>query len=128
MARTATIVQTRWRRPARLLSSGILLLAGAQVAVAADTKAPSAARPASAAAVVLPPGVTEDLLAPPPMPRFMLDRNARKLTPQQMAEEARAASLRAGKPPSTPSSGAASPTSTGTQGSAAPEGVPSGKP
>jgi hypothetical protein len=53
--------------------------------------------------VVLPEGVTEEMLAPPPVPRFMLEPPSKPLTQAEMMEQIREAELKAGvsspKPP-----------------------------
>ena len=50
----------------------------------------------AAAAFVLPPGITEDMLAPPPVPRFMLEKPASPLTMDEMVQQARDAEMKAG--------------------------------
>lgn len=45
----------------------------------------------SAPAVVLPPGITEEMLAPPPVPRFMLEKPAKPLTMNEMIQQTRQA-------------------------------------
>lgn len=46
--------------------------------------------------VVLPEGITEEMLAPPPMPQFMLKKSATPLLIDEMVEQARAAEIKAG--------------------------------
>lgn len=43
----------------------------------------------------LPPGVTDAMLAPPPMPRFMLEKPAKPITLDEMIRQAREAAKRA---------------------------------
>ena len=50
----------------------------------------------TAPAFVLPPGVEEDMLAPPPVPRFMLEKPATPLTMDEMMQQAREAERKAG--------------------------------
>lgn len=73
-----------------------ILLAGATLSSAQN--APAEQKPAKPpqAAVVLPPGVTEEMLAPPPMPRFMLEKSAKPLTLDEMVQQAREAEKNAG--------------------------------
>jgi soluble lytic murein transglycosylase-like protein len=54
---------------------------------------------ASAAKVVLPPGITEEMLAPPPVPSFMLKKPDKALTVDEMVKQAREAELKAGIKP-----------------------------
>jgi len=49
-----------------------------------------------AATVALPPGVTEEMLAPPPMPAFMLKKPVKPLSMDEMVQQAREAEQRAG--------------------------------
>ena len=50
---------------------------------------------APASQVVLPPGVTEEMLAPPPVPGFMLKKPAKPLTMDEMVQQAREAERKA---------------------------------
>ena len=55
-----------------------------------------------AAKVVLPEGVTEEMLAPPPVPRFMLEPPSKPLSHDEMAQQIQEAERRSGikrKPP-----------------------------
>ncbi len=45
--------------------------------------------------VILPAGVTEEMLAPPPVPRFMLEKPAKPLTTDEMVQQAREAEAKA---------------------------------
>ena len=52
------------------------------------------------ATIVLPDGITEEMLVPPPVPRFMLEKPAQPLTMDEMMVQAREAEKKAGvKPP-----------------------------
>lgn len=51
---------------------------------------------ASAPTVVLPAGITEEMLAPPPVPSFMLKPSATPLTVDEMVQQAREAEQKAG--------------------------------
>lgn len=46
--------------------------------------------------VELPPGITEEMLAPPPVPSFMLKKPDKALTVEEMVQQAREAELKAG--------------------------------
>ena len=46
--------------------------------------------------VVLPEGITEEMLAPPPVPAFMLEKPAKPLTVLEMQQQAREAEKKAG--------------------------------
>ncbi|HLA33564.1 MAG TPA: hypothetical protein VJ001_01715 [Rhodocyclaceae bacterium] len=61
--------------------------------------AESGAQKPAAKAVALPPGVTEEMLAPPPVPRFMLEKPTRQLSMEEMVQQAREAEKKAGIPP-----------------------------
>lgn len=50
------------------------------------------------APVKLPDGITEEMLAPPPVPQFMLKKPARQLTVDEMMQQAREAERRSGIP------------------------------
>lgn len=69
--------------------------------VSAQNTAPPAppASAASAAKVVLPPGITEEMLAPPPVPSFMLKKPDKALTVDEMVQQAREAERKAGVKP-----------------------------
>ncbi|MDD5029253.1 MAG: hypothetical protein PHH58_07110 [Rhodoferax sp.] len=85
------------------LMAGLVLLCSLPGLTLAQSKpTPAAAAPASAASaakVVLPPGITEEMLAPPPVPSFMLKPPAKPLTVEQMVQQAREAELKAGIKP-----------------------------
>jgi hypothetical protein len=55
--------------------------------------------PSAQPAYQLPAGVTEEMLAPPPVPRFMLEKPAKPLTVEEMQQQAREAERRAGIQP-----------------------------
>lgn len=63
------------------------------------TTAVAPASAASAAEVVLPPGITEEMLAPPPVPGFMLKPPTQPLTVDEMVQQAREAERKAGIKP-----------------------------
>lgn len=69
----------------------------------AQSSAPPAppASAASAAKVVLPPGITEEMLAPPPVPSFMLKKPDKPLSVDEMVQQAREAERKAGIKPTT---------------------------
>ncbi|OIN94036.1 MAG: hypothetical protein AUJ20_02160 [Comamonadaceae bacterium CG1_02_60_18] len=69
--------------------------------VSAQNTAPPAApaSAASAAKVVLPPGITEEMLAPPPVPSFMLKKPDKPLSVDEMVQQAREAERKAGVKP-----------------------------
>ena len=69
-------------------------LANAQTLVLADNTASTQAA-ASEPKMVLPPGVTEEMLAPPPVPRFMLERSSKPTTMEEMARQAHEAEQKA---------------------------------
>lgn len=46
--------------------------------------------------VVLPAGITEEMLAPPPVPQFMLEKPAKPLTMDEMMQQAHEAEKKAG--------------------------------
>ncbi len=50
----------------------------------------------AATVVTLPPGVTEEMLAPPPVPAFMLKKPAKPLTMDEMVQQAREAEQKIG--------------------------------
>jgi len=52
--------------------------------------------PTSSGRGVLPPGLTEEMLAPPPVPRFMLEKPSRPMTTEEMMLQARAVERKAG--------------------------------
>ncbi len=64
-------------------------LAQEAVKTAKSTKPP-------ASTVALPAGITEEMLAPPPVPRFMLEKPAKPLTTDEMVQQARDAEIKAG--------------------------------
>jgi len=59
----------------------------------------SAASTAAPAKVVLPPGITEEMLAPPPVPSFMLKKPETPLSVDEMVQQAREAERKAGIQP-----------------------------
>lgn len=72
---------------------GILLDAG--VSSAQEPAGGPGAVPPAPGKVILPPGITEEMLAPPPVPRFMLEKPSRPLTTDEMMQQAREAEQRA---------------------------------
>ena len=46
--------------------------------------------------VILPAGITEEMLAPPPVPSFMLEKPSKPLTTDEMVQQAREAEAKAG--------------------------------
>ena len=86
---------------ARVLVS-VSLLVGASLVLAQESNS-AAAQPAvqaSAPQVALPAGITEEMLAPPPVPGFMLKPPTKPLSVDEMVQQAREAELKAGiKPP-----------------------------
>ena len=78
------------------------------VGLAHGQQSPSGDR-ASAPRVALPPGVSEDMLAPPPVPRFMLEKPGKPLTLDEMRAQVREAERHAGvEIQAEPANGAAS--------------------
>lgn len=75
------------------LSSVFILGQGSVIAQDKQMTQPKTAGQASQ--YVLPPGITEEMLAPPPVPQFMLEQPAKPLTTQQMIEQARDAERKA---------------------------------
>ena len=57
--------------------------------------APDTVKPAQPAPYKLPEGVTEEMLAPPPVPRFMLEKPSKPLTQEEMVQQAREAESKA---------------------------------
>lgn len=76
---------------ASLMAGASMTLAGAQ-----GTPPNPPASAASAPKVELPPGITEEMLAPPPVPAFMLRPPAKPLTVDEMVQQAREAEQKAG--------------------------------
>ena len=68
-----------------------ILVASVNLSQAQEASQETKAGKKPAPEVVLPPGVTEALLAPPPMPRFMLEKPAKVLTLDEMIRQAREA-------------------------------------
>ncbi len=66
---------------------------------AQSNPAPPPASASSATKVVLPPGITEEMLAPPPVPSFMLKKPDKVLTVDEMVQQAREAEQKAGIKP-----------------------------
>ena len=54
----------------------------------------------SASATRLPVGVTEEMMAPPPVPAFMLEKPEKPLSMEEMVRQAREAEKKAGVPAS----------------------------
>ena len=71
-------------------------LAGAQPSVAKDKPAAAKSSAKPATKVVLPEGVTEEMLAPPPVPRFMLEPPSKPLSHDEMAQQIQEAERKAG--------------------------------
>ena len=61
----------------------------------AANETPSQPKKQAPTKVVLPEGVTEEMLAPPPVPRFMLEKPAKPLSNEEMVEQAREAERKA---------------------------------
>jgi hypothetical protein len=80
-----------------LCIAGLVTLNGLTLAQS-NTAAPPASS-ASAAKVVLPPGITEEMLAPPPVPSFMLKPPTKPLSVDEMMQQAREAEQKAGIKP-----------------------------
>lgn len=75
----------------------IKLAVGGFVAIALGAIADEVAQvPSPSGRVVLPPGLTEEMLASPPVPRFMLEKPSRPLTTEEMVQQAREAERKAG--------------------------------
>jgi hypothetical protein len=72
------------------------LLAGVDLSQAQDAAQDGKLSPPTAQKVPLPSGMTEDMFAPPPVPRFMLEKPARPLTHDEMMAQAREAERKAG--------------------------------
>ncbi|MDD2611135.1 MAG: hypothetical protein PHX60_15905 [Giesbergeria sp.] len=79
----------------------ISLTLGANLSLAQDIKriASQQASQASAPRVVLPAGITEEMLAPPPVPSFMLKPTEKPLSVDDMVQQAREAEKKAGIKP-----------------------------
>lgn len=75
------------------------LVAGTHLALAQDNTSNPPSSKASAPKVVLPAGITEEMLAPPPVPSFMLKPPAKPLTVDEMVQQAREAEQKAGIKP-----------------------------
>jgi hypothetical protein len=69
------------------------------VALAQDNPTKEPSSKASAPKVVLPAGITEDMLAPPPVPSFMLKPPTKPMTVDEMVQQAREAEQKAGIKP-----------------------------
>lgn len=67
------------------------LLVGVSLSQAQEVTQEAKASKKPAPEVILPPGVTEASLAPPPMPRFMLEKPTKPLTLDEMLRQAREA-------------------------------------
>ncbi len=91
MMRHNSIMQrnTRWT----LIFVGLSLVANLALAQSKGNDAKLATP--TPAKVVLPNGVTEEMLAPPPVPRFMLEKPGRPLTMDEMLQQVREAESRA---------------------------------
>jgi hypothetical protein len=75
----------------RVISKGFLLTGLAvafPLAMADNGASTQPTSTASAPKVALPPGITEEMLAPPPVPHFMLERRPQSLTIKEMAQQA----------------------------------------
>jgi len=78
------------------------LIAVVGLTQAQDNTVKGPSSPASAPKIVLPPGITEEMLAPPPVPSFMLNKPDKTLTVDEMVQQARQAELKAGIKPTAP--------------------------
>ena len=72
-------------------------LAGSALVHAADTAAPGTASTSTKPASALPAGVTEDMMAPPPVPAFMLEKPGKAISMEEMVRQARDAEKKSGK-------------------------------
>lgn len=82
------------------------LFASATLSLAHDTG--KSVKPA-AKKIVLPDGITEEMLAPPPVPAFMLEKPAKPLMVLEMMQQAREAEKKAGVKRATVEEGAKEP-------------------
>jgi hypothetical protein len=73
-----------------------ILLAMIGPTAAEEAASPAPVAKASAPTVVLPAGITEEMLAPPPVPSFMLKPSATPPTVDEMVQQAREAEQKAG--------------------------------
>jgi hypothetical protein len=81
----------------RILSSlSLLVCAICFSAAQAEDRAPASTASAPEKKYVLPEGVTEEVLAPPPVPRFMLEPPSKPLSQAEMEAQAREAEAKAG--------------------------------
>jgi len=76
--------------------ASLALMGCINLAQAQDTAKAPPPKPTASAAIVLPKGVTEEMLSPPPVPRFMLETPAKPLTMDEMIQQAREAEQKAG--------------------------------
>lgn len=79
----------------------ISLALGANLALAQDIKGAPSQQTSQALMpqVVLPAGITEEMLAPPPVPSFMLKPTEKPLSLDEMVQQARDAEQKAGIKP-----------------------------
>jgi hypothetical protein len=75
------------------------LLAGASQVQAQNADNGGGSGQKSSAKFVLPAGITEEMLAPPPVPRFMLEKPAKPLSVDEMVQQAHEAESKAGARP-----------------------------
>lgn len=72
------------------------LFASATLSLAHDVTQDGKSVKPAAQKIVLPDGITEEMLAPPPVPAFMLEKPAKPLTVLEMLQQAREAEKKAG--------------------------------
>ena len=90
------------RRAITLALIATNLVACADPSLAQNAKDESRATRSPAPEVVLPPGVTEEHLRPPPVPQFMLEKPAKPLTMDEMLKQTREAEEKARTKPKAP--------------------------
>jgi hypothetical protein len=71
------------------------LFASASLSLAQEATSGEKSVKTSTQKIVLPAGITEEMLAPPPMPRFMLEKPGKPLTIEEMTQQAREAEKKA---------------------------------
>ena len=72
------------------------VIISASCALAHDTSTTEKSTKKAAQKIVLPAGITEEMLAPPPVPRFMLEKPSKPLSNEEMMQQAREAEAKAG--------------------------------
>lgn len=76
-----------------LFAAGLIVFANLSLAQDATKNGKPIAT--STAKAVLPDGITEEMLAPPPVPQFMLEKSGTPLSMDEMVKQARAAEIKA---------------------------------